>query len=524
MPVRNAIKGKQLYRILFLGVICAVVSIGVLAVWGVREIRRDAAVVAVESSAKGISGAVTVLVNAVTRSNEEIGASGLESLNSTALRGSLSKLIRKHPVLRSIMVSDNNGLLYSLSRRPNGYLEGISVRDNAIDTTWNKVGLDGSSSPTMPEYPFNREQVDTAFKEEFAAIKPGQVHWRSTYRFHPSGERWLTASTLAESGGRTYLISYIFPVDSVANQLGGAEKGSADKVFFYWKSGKVLSIPHVSGVDVETSRASEPVVAHDVIDPVVATAAGALEVGSIGADPYALTVDGEEWWAYVMPLPIFENTISLGVVVPRRNIVSALTSDTFLQVFGGALVLFAAIILYILHRNKARIEALGLRQKAARTAEDILRLIAEGESGTLEFKQTLRYNLKAQKNGKEIEHASLKSVAGFMNSEGGTLLVGVADNGVVTGFEEDKLGNDDKALLHFNNLVNQQIGTEFARYLDTTIIEVQGKHVLRAHCIPAAAPAILKTGKTEEFYVRSGPASRQLTLSQFYEWLQNHSS
>ncbi len=165
---------------------------------------------------------------------------------------------------------------------------------------------------------------------------------------------------------------------------------------------------------------------------------------------------------------------------------------------------------------------MGLRRDAARTAQDVLQLVATGESGTLEFKQTLRFNLRAGKNGKEIEHANMKTVAAFMNSEGGTLLVGVADNGEVTGFEEDKLGNDDKALLHFNNLVNQQIGTEFARYIDTVIIDVQGKHIIRAYCMPAAAPAIIKNGQSEEFYVRSGPASRQLSLSQFYEWLQNH--
>ncbi len=156
------------------------------------------------------------------------------------------------------------------------------------------------------------------------------------------------------------------------------------------------------------------------------------------------------------------------------------------------------------------------------SAQDVLRLIAEGESSELEFKQTLRFNLKSGKNGREIEHASMKTVAGFMNSAGGTLFVGVADDGVVAGFEEDKFGNADKALLHFNNLVNQHFGAEFARYIDTAVIEVQGKSVLRVFCIPVAVPAILKNGQNEEFYVRSGPASRQLSLSQFYEWLQNH--
>jgi len=178
--------------------------------------------------------------------------------------------------------------------------------------------------------------------------------------------------------------------------------------------------------------------------------------------------------------------------------------------------------LFVLHRNRGSIEAMGRRRGAAKTSEEVLHLIAEGESGKLEFKQTLRFNLKAGKNGREIEHAALKTVAGFMNSEGGTLLVGVADTGEITGFTEDRFESADKALLHFNNLVNQYIGTEFSRYLNTSLIEVQGKEVLRVHCIPAGTPAFLMQGKNEEFYVRSGPASRQLTIRQFYEWLQEH--
>ena len=201
---------------------------------------------------------------------------------------------------------------------------------------------------------------------------------------------------------------------------------------------------------------------------------------------------------------------------------SVLTGDTFLMSFSWALLLLATAVLLLLHRNKARIEAIGVRHKTPRTQQDVLRLIAQGESGVLEFKQTLRFNLKSGKNGKEIEHASLKTVAGFLNSEGGILLVGVADNGEVAGFDEDRFENADKALLHFNNLADRAIGTEFARYLDSSVIEVQGKSVLAVHCLPAPVPAFLDFGKGEEFYVRSGPASRQLTISQFYEWLTNH--
>ena len=58
-------------------------------------------------------------------------------------------------------------------------------------------------------------------------------------------------------------------------------------------------------------------------------------------------------------------------------------------------------------------------------------LIADGESDTVEFKSTARWNIKAGQKGPEIEDAIVKSVAAFLNSGGGTLLIGVADDGSV---------------------------------------------------------------------------------------------
>jgi len=524
MPGRKVIKGKDLYRILFFGVIFAVVAVGVLAFWGVREIRRDAAVVAVENSARGLSGAVTVLVNAVSNSNSEIESKTLMSLKPAVLHTEFGKVFKQHSSLTAVMISDGQGLVYMLARRSNGLMETLPRRGEDRSTSWTLWKADGSRVDTDPKNVFERQAVDKTLSEEFKHLVPGKVNWRSSYRFHGAGESWITASSLVETGkGESFMVSYVFPINAIVNQLGGAEKGGAEKVFIFWETGKVLPIPDTDGAKVLGDRASKALPADKVEDPVIAEAAARLKADPGKHDaPFFYRVDGEVWWAYVLPLSVFGDTMSLGVAMPRKNIVSTLTSDTFLQVFGGILVFMAACVLFLLHKNRARIEAMGMRKEAARTAEDVLQLIAGGESGRLEFKQTLRFNLKSGKNGKEIEHANMKTVAAFMNSEGGTLLVGVADNGVVAGFEEDNLGNDDRALLHFNNLVNQHIGTEFARYVDTSIIAVQDKCVIRAYCMPAASPAILKNGQNEEFYVRSGPASRQLSLSQFYEWLQNH--
>ena len=72
--------------------------------------------------------------------------------------------------------------------------------------------------------------------------------------------------------------------------------------------------------------------------------------------------------------------------------------------------------------------------RAHRQAEE---LIKRGESKTLEFKATLRWNLREnRKDDKAITHAVLKTIAAFLNTAGGDLLIGVADDGTVTGIEQ----------------------------------------------------------------------------------------
>jgi len=75
-----------------------------------------------------------------------------------------------------------------------------------------------------------------------------------------------------------------------------------------------------------------------------------------------------------------------------------------------------------------------------------------------EFKGTLRVNLHTGQNDVKLEHAVLKTLAAFLNSKGGTLFVGVNDDGEVIGLENDKFLNRDKMALHLDNLIKDQLG------------------------------------------------------------------
>jgi len=147
-------------------------------------------------------------------------------------------------------------------------------------------------------------------------------------------------------------------------------------------------------------------------------------------------------------------------------------------------------------------------------------MISAGESSSLEFKSTLRTNLKTGKSDKAIELAWLKSVVAFLNSEGGTLLIGVNDESGLEGIEADGFENHDKCRLHVKNLLNQHIGAEFSGYIDCDLHIISGKTVVVIGCEKVIDPVFLTVGKNEDFYIRSGPSSIRLSMSKMVKYLE----
>jgi hypothetical protein len=153
-----------------------------------------------------------------------------------------------------------------------------------------------------------------------------------------------------------------------------------------------------------------------------------------------------------------------------------------------------------------------------RRTRDIIRT---GETDKVEFKSTLRYNIHTDKFGREIEHAALKSVAAFLNTWGGILLIGVEDKGSVTGLDHDKFENDDRALLHLTQMVNDRMGTHFMQFINCTVETLDNKKIMRIDVLPSNLPAYLTNNNDEYFYVRTGPSTTDLKPSQIYEYINN---
>jgi type I restriction enzyme R subunit len=149
-------------------------------------------------------------------------------------------------------------------------------------------------------------------------------------------------------------------------------------------------------------------------------------------------------------------------------------------------------------------------------------LLARAEDRHLELKSTLRWNPATQSVSKVLEGVVVKTVAGFLNSpDGGTLLVGVADDGSLVGLAHDyatlhKEGKDDadRFQLHLTQLVGNAVGLAAAANVTTDVHTVDHHDICRVHVQPSGHPvtATVTTsqGRQQRFFVRINNSTRAI--------------
>ena len=143
-------------------------------------------------------------------------------------------------------------------------------------------------------------------------------------------------------------------------------------------------------------------------------------------------------------------------------------------------------------------------------------LLKQHESKTLEFKSTLRWNLKENRKDPAVTNAVIKTIAAFLNTEGGDVLIGVSDDRSVLGIEVDAFENEDKFMLHLSQVVRNALGDRAGTCVDPRMQIVKGKTVCVVTCQRSPEPVFMKTkemaeGDKGEFYVRSGPGTVKLS-------------
>jgi len=152
------------------------------------------------------------------------------------------------------------------------------------------------------------------------------------------------------------------------------------------------------------------------------------------------------------------------------------------------------------------------------------KLLKQKEGKSLEFKSSLLWDYKQNEINKELKKAVMKNVAAFLNTSGGTLLIGVDDNRKVLGLEKDIQAVPKKNLDSFENVLNAAfaslLGIEFRQYVDVEFQKHHDKDICCLLVYPSPEPVFMAWNGSEEFYIRTGNSSQPLTIKKALQYIK----
>lgn len=191
----------------------------------------------------------------------------------------------------------------------------------------------------------------------------------------------------------------------------------------------------------------------------------------------------------------------------------------FYAEIGAMLGLLSLGIYRIFHKRLQDLDAL-----KSELSKDLPSIIRQGEGPLLEFKSSLRWDYQEQRTNRNLEQVVLKTLAGFFNSHiGGTLLIGVADNGEILGLEPDyqtlKKTDQDGFEQTLIASISNNLGADLCAFVHILFHVVEDRDVCRVIVSPALRPVFLTQNNTPKLFVRTGGGTRDLNIQEALEYV-----
>lgn len=158
-------------------------------------------------------------------------------------------------------------------------------------------------------------------------------------------------------------------------------------------------------------------------------------------------------------------------------------------------------------------------------------IIAGGENNTLELKSSLVYNFSADLANWRPFFNNARTICGFLNANGGLLIIGVTDDGTPQGIDKDLelLGNKDKVRLKVDDLMSTYFNNTIASLIDVSFETVAGKEILIIAVKQSKTPVFLKNYNyntkitTKQFFIRRSASTTELKdVEEMITYIFNH--
>ncbi|NPV51681.1 MAG: hypothetical protein HPY60_10885 [Candidatus Methanofastidiosum sp.] len=158
-----------------------------------------------------------------------------------------------------------------------------------------------------------------------------------------------------------------------------------------------------------------------------------------------------------------------------------------------------------------------------------LEYILMGETSKIEFKSSMIWDIDENKaNKKKMPRIIARSIASFLNTDGGTLLIGVEDNGNIYGIERDldhvKNKNKDGYQQFLIQTIVNHLGGSRATFTEINFSEKDGKEVCIVDIKPSTDPVFMKCNNKDTFFIRSGNTTRSIEGEELLRYIKNNSN
>ncbi len=173
------------------------------------------------------------------------------------------------------------------------------------------------------------------------------------------------------------------------------------------------------------------------------------------------------------------------------------------------------------HHNKQLIQK---PEEKPIDSADLKSILEKGENNFVEFKSSLRWDYKTGQINKSLECAVAKTISAFLNSEGGTLFIGVSDEGEILGIEKDKATltkkqSNDEFQQKLVNIINRCLGKEFHQFIHITVKKIDEAEVCMVEISESNTPAFLNIDDKEMFFIRASTTSQPMNLKEAIEYI-----
>jgi len=245
-----------------------------------------------------------------------------------------------------------------------------------------------------------------------------------------------------------------------------------------------------------------------------------IALGTLVFHPFASTV---VWMQFNEHIPFKYHEWVFSHTYQSHDFLTRIKADLAYMAFGIIMVFVISKIMDAYQQKKATIDVL-----TNELGTNLKSLIQNGESDNLEFKSSLRWDLKLNEPNKVLEKVVTKTIAGFLNGNGGTLLIGVNDNGEVLGIEQDyntlRKKNRDGFELAIRDLVSTKIGNDLSSNVKVVFHNIENKDICRIIMNNSNRPVYVKDNQKSYFYLRSGASTRELNIEEAVNYVASHYS